>query len=56
MSKRFEKRLYDLMKESMVVDFKTKNERLVQVAFVCGCRVKRDKYFSSVHLPCKRGK
>ena len=51
-------RLYELLDRSMVVNLKTKNERIVKIAFVSECcRVKRDKYFSSVELPaCKRVK
>ena len=58
MSPKFEKRLNELLERSMVVNLKTKNERIVKIAFVSECcRVKRDKYFSSVELPaCKRVK
>ena len=58
MTEKVEKRLNELLEGSMVVNLKTKNERIVKIAFVSECcRVKRDKYFSSVELPaCKRVK
>ena len=58
MSEEFEKALYDMLKRSLVVDFKKKNGRLMRIAFVSECcRVKHDMYYPSVQLPaCKKKK
>ena len=52
MSRGFEKRLCDILKNSLVVNFRKKNQQLFKTAFVCECcRIKHDKYCSYVELP-----
>ena len=52
MSREFDKRLRGLLKNSLVVNYREKNKSLLKIAFICECcRIKHDKYFSSVELP-----
>ena len=56
-SRKFKKRLFELLEDSCVLNLREKSGPLLKIAFVCECcRVKRDKYFPSVELPARKVK
>ena len=54
-SRKFEKRLCELLKDSLVLNYREKSGPYIKIACVCECcRIKHDKYFPSVELPARK--